>query len=186
MTPNTTYGGPHATKVSVLQEVPFTSDTAELNAVKAGKVDLGYVPLGDVPQMSSLTGTYNEFGYSDFGWSYVAYNFKDTTGDFNNIINKLYVRQAMAHLEDQAGYIKAFFNGAGGQAFGPVPSIPESPFTAVERHDEPVPVQPLRRGDPAEGQRLEHRSERHGHLRQAGHRCRGVRGRHSGGHEAGM
>ena len=45
MTPNTTYGGPHATKVSVLQAVPFTSDTAELNAVKAGKVDLGYVPL---------------------------------------------------------------------------------------------------------------------------------------------
>jgi len=142
MTPNTTYGGPHATKVSVLQAVPFTSDTAELNAVKAGKVDLGYVPLGDIPQMSSLTGTYNEFGYSDFGWSYVAYNFKDPTGDFNNIIAQLYVRQAMAHLEDQVGYIKAFFNGAGGQAFGPVPSIPQSPFTPSNAMTNPYPFNP--------------------------------------------
>jgi peptide/nickel transport system substrate-binding protein len=139
MTPNATYGGPHATKESVFQGVPFTSDTAEFNAVKAGKIDLGYVPLGDVPQVSGLTGTYNEFGYSTFGWSYVAYNFKDTTGDFNNIIDKLYIRQAIAHLEDQVGYIKAFFNGAGGQAFGPVPSIPQSPFTPSNALTNPYP-----------------------------------------------
>ena len=142
MTPDASYGGPHATKESVFQAVPFTSDTAELNAVKAGKIDLGYVPLGDVPQMSSLTGTYNEFGYSDFSWSYVAYNFKDPTGDFNNIIDKLYVRQAMAHLEDQPGYIKAFFNGAGGQAFGPVPSIPQSPYTPSNAMTNPYPFNP--------------------------------------------
>jgi peptide/nickel transport system substrate-binding protein len=142
MTPNATYGGPHATKVSVLQAVPFTSDQAEFNAVKAGKIDLGYVPLPDVPQVSSLSGTYNEFGYSDFGWSYVAYNFKDTTGDFDNIIDKLYVRQAIAHIEDQVGYIKAFFNGAGGQAFGPVPSIPQSPFTPSNAMTNPYPFNP--------------------------------------------
>jgi peptide/nickel transport system substrate-binding protein len=142
MTPNPTYGGPHATKESVVQEVPFTSDTAEFNAVKAGKIDLGYVPLPDVPQVSSLTGTYNEFGYPDFGWTYVTYNFKDTTGDFNNIIDKLYIRQAVAHLEDQQGYIKAFFNGAGGQAFGPVPSIPQSPYTPSNALTNPYPFNP--------------------------------------------
>ena len=122
--------------------MPFTSDTAEFNAVKAGKVDLGYVPLGDVPQVASLSATYNEFGYSDFGWSYVAYNFKDPTGDFNNIIGQLYVRQAIAHLEDQAGYIKAFFNGAGGQAYGPVPSIPQSPYTPANAMTNPYPFNP--------------------------------------------
>jgi peptide/nickel transport system substrate-binding protein len=142
MTPNASYGGPHATKESVFQGVPFTSDTAELNAVKAGKVNLGYVPLGDVPQVASLSSTYNEFGYSDFGWSYVAYNFKDPTGDFNNIIKQLYVRQAIAHLEDQAGYIKAFFNGAGGQAYGPVPSIPQSPYTPANAMTNPYPFNP--------------------------------------------
>ena len=87
-------------------------------------------------------GTYNEFGYSDFGWSYVAYNFKDPTGDFNNIIGQLYVRQAIAHLEDQAGYIKAFFNGAGGQAYGPVPSIPQSPYTPANAMTNPYPFNP--------------------------------------------
>lgn len=139
LTPNPAYGGPHATKESVAQFVPFTSDEAEFNAVKAGKIDVGYVPLPDVPQVSSLASSYNEFGYSDFGWSYVAYNFKDTTGDFNNIIKQLYIRQAIAHLENEAGYIKAFFNGAGGQAFGPVPSIPQSPFTPSNAMTNPYP-----------------------------------------------
>ena len=139
MAPNTTYGGPHATKESTISAVSFTSDDAEFNAVKAGKIDVGYVPLRDVPQLASLTGTYNEFGYSDFGWNYVAYNFKDTTGDFNNIIGQLYIRQAVAHLEDQAGYIKAFFNGAGGQAYGPVPSIPQSPYTPSNAMTNPYP-----------------------------------------------
>jgi peptide/nickel transport system substrate-binding protein len=139
MTPNPAYAGPHATKVSTINFVSFTSDTAEFNAVKAGKIDVGYVPLPEVPQASSLSGSYNEFGYSDFGWTYVAYNFKDPTGDFNNIIGQLYIRQAVAHLENQPGYIKAFFNGAGGQAFGPVPSIPQSPFTPSNAMTNPYP-----------------------------------------------
>jgi peptide/nickel transport system substrate-binding protein len=100
MAPNTSYGGPHAATESNFQVVPFTSDQAEYNAIKAGSIDAGYVPLNDVPQSQSLTSTYNEFGYSGFGWNYITYNFKDTTGDFNNIIDKLYIRQALAHLEN--------------------------------------------------------------------------------------
>jgi peptide/nickel transport system substrate-binding protein len=107
--------------------------------LKSGSIDAGYVPLTDVPQSQSLTSTYNEFGYSDFGWNYITYNFKDTTGDFNNIIDKLYIRQALAHLEDEPGYIHAFFNGAGGQAYGPVPQSPSSPFTPANAATDPYP-----------------------------------------------
>src|ERR1700722_12521198 len=139
MAPNATYGGPHATTESNFQVVPFTSDQSEYNAVKSGSVALGYVPLTDVPQASSLTSSYNEFGYSGWGWSYVAYNFKDTTGGFNNIIDKLYIRQALAHLEDEPGYIHAFMNGAAGQAFGPVPQSPASPFTPANAATNPYP-----------------------------------------------
>jgi peptide/nickel transport system substrate-binding protein len=142
MVPNTTYGGPKATTVSTVNYVPFTSDAAEFNAIKAGKIDVGYVPLNDVPQLASLSGTYNEFGYPGFGWNYVAYNFKDPTGDFNNIIDKLYIRQAIAHLENQAGYIKAFFYGAGGPAYGPVPSLPQSPYTPTNALTDPYPFSP--------------------------------------------
>jgi peptide/nickel transport system substrate-binding protein len=139
MAPNPTYGGPHATTQSSVQFVPFTSDQAEYNAVKSGSLDIGYVPLPNVPQAGTLTSTYNEFGYTGWGWSFVTYNFKDTTGDFNNIIGKLYIRQALAHLEDEPGYIKAFFNGAGGQAFGPVPELPKSPFTPSNASTNPYP-----------------------------------------------
>jgi peptide/nickel transport system substrate-binding protein len=139
MAPNPAYGGPHATTESNVQFVPFTSDQAEYNAIKSGSLDVGYVPLPDVPQAKTLTSSYNEFGYSSWSWSYVAYNFKDTTSDFNNIIDKLYIRQALAHLEDEPGYIHAFFNGAGGQAFGPVPQSPASPFTPANAATNPYP-----------------------------------------------
>jgi peptide/nickel transport system substrate-binding protein len=139
MAPNPTYGGPHATPQSNVSFVSYTSDAAEFNAVKAGQNDIAYVPLNDVPQVSSLTGTYNVFGYPGFGFNYITYNFKNPTGDFNNIIGQLYIRQAVAHLEDQAGYIKAFFYGAGGQAYGPVPSIPVSPYTPSNATTAPYP-----------------------------------------------
>jgi peptide/nickel transport system substrate-binding protein len=35
--------------------VPFTSDTAEFNAIKADSIDLGYVPPTDVPQLPQLS-----------------------------------------------------------------------------------------------------------------------------------
>ena len=97
---------------------------------------------------------YNEFGYPDFGWTTPHYNFKDTTGDFNNIVSQLYFRQAMAHLEDEPGYIKAFFHGAGGQAYGPVPASRRARSRPPTR-DQPLPVQHQRGDQPAEGARLD-------------------------------
>jgi peptide/nickel transport system substrate-binding protein len=142
LSPNATYGGPHATNVSTVTFKPFTSDAAEYNAVKSGAVTVGYVPLTDVPQMGSLSSQYNEFGYADFGWSYVTYNFADKTGGFNNIIKQLYIRQALAHLENEPGYVKAFFYAAGGQGFGPVPAIPQSPYTPSNALTNPYPYNP--------------------------------------------
>jgi len=140
MKPNPAYGGPHSAKVPTLQAVPFTSDTAEYNAVKSGNIDIGYVQTSNLPQINSIKSSgYNVFGYPDFGWEYVVYNFKDTTGDFSNIIKQLYIRQAMAHLEDEAGYIKAFFQGAGAQAYGPVPKQPTSPYAPANALTAPYP-----------------------------------------------
>ena len=139
MVPNTAYSGPHASPESNYQGVPFTSETAEWNAVKDGSIDVGFVPFQDIPQVKSVEKNYAVFGYPGFSFNYVTYNFKDTTGDFNNIINQLYVRQALAHLEDEQGYIHAFFYGAGGQAYGPVPAIPPSPYTPANATNDPYP-----------------------------------------------
>jgi peptide/nickel transport system substrate-binding protein len=140
LTPNPSYGGPHAKTISPVQAVPFTSDTAEFDAVRADSIDVGYLPLDDIKQVNIVeSGGYNVFGYPGFFFNYVTYNFADTTGDFNNIIAQLYVRQAIAHLEDEQGYIKAFFGGAGGQAYGPIPSVPSSPYTPSDAVTDPYP-----------------------------------------------
>jgi peptide/nickel transport system substrate-binding protein len=140
LTPNPSYGGPHASTISTLQAVPFTSDAAEYDAVRAGDIDVGYLPLTDIKQAKAVeAGGYNVFGYPGFFFNYVTYNFADTTGDFNNIIAQLYIRQALAHLEDEQGYIKAFFGGAGGQAYGPIPAVPASPYTPSDAVTDPYP-----------------------------------------------
>jgi peptide/nickel transport system substrate-binding protein len=140
LVPNTSYGGPHTNPVPTFQAVPFTSDTAEFNAIKAGSVDVGYVPQTDVPQLPQLSKLgYNYFGMPDFGMTFANYNFKDTTGDFNNIAAQLYFRQAMAHVEDQQGWISAFMYGAGDPAYGPIPAYPQSPYLPANAATNPYP-----------------------------------------------
>ena len=173
MSPNTSYGGPHAAKISILQAVPFTSFVAEFNAVRTGSIDVGILPLFDVKQVKIVeSGGYDVFGYPDFGFNYVVYNFRDTTGDFNNIIAQLYIRQALAHLEDEQGYIKAFFGGAGGLAYGPDPLRAQEPVYPGRRGNRPVPVQRGRRDLAAEQPRLDGQHLRHRYLREGGHRPR--------------
>jgi peptide/nickel transport system substrate-binding protein len=140
LAPNTSYSGPHTTPMSTFQAVPFTSETAEFNAIKAGSIDVGYVSPTDVPQLPQLAHLgYNYFGMPVFGMMIANYNFKDTTGDFNNIVAQLYFRQAMAHLEDQQGWISAFMDGAGDPAYGPIPAFPQSPFLPSNAATNPYP-----------------------------------------------
>ena len=140
MSPNQAYGGPHAKTVPTYSSVPFTSDAAEDDAILSGRLDVGYVPLANLPQVSKIRSAgYNIFGYPAFGWLYVVYNFKDATGDFSKIISQLYIRQAMAHLQDQPDVIKAFFYGAAAQAYGPVPVLPRSPYTPANALINPYP-----------------------------------------------
>jgi peptide/nickel transport system substrate-binding protein len=139
MVPNPAYGGPHAAVESAYQAVSFASDTAEYDAVKSGAVDIGYIPSADIADASAVKSAYNIFGYDTFGFDFVAYNFEDPTGDFDHIIGQLYIRQAIAHLQDEAGYIKAFFDGAADPAYGPVPEYPRSPYTPPDATTDPYP-----------------------------------------------
>jgi peptide/nickel transport system substrate-binding protein len=140
LTPNAAYGGPHAEAMSAFRAVPFTSPEAEFDAVRAGGVDVGFIPLFDVKEAGAVKASgYHVFGYPTFGFEYMVYNFLDKTGHFNSIIGQLYIRQAIAHLDDQAGYIKAFFGGAGGPAYGPIPALPDSPYAPADAITDPYP-----------------------------------------------
>ncbi len=140
MVPNPTYGGPVKPKFAELKAVYFTSSTAEFNALRAGKINVGGVPSADIPQVPLLRRTgYNVYGYPDLGFSYIVFNFKDKTNHWNNIISQLYVRQALAHLEDQQAIIKGVYHGAAAEAYGPVPAIPATNYVPANASTDPYP-----------------------------------------------
>jgi peptide/nickel transport system substrate-binding protein len=140
MVPNTTYGGPHVSPQSTFQGVPFTSDTAEFNAIKSKSIDVAYIDYNDVPQIPEVQRLgYSYFGIPVFGMTFANYNFKDKTGNFDSIINQLYIRQALAHLVDQQGWITAYMHGAGATAYGPIPAYPQSPYLPSNASTNPYP-----------------------------------------------
>jgi peptide/nickel transport system substrate-binding protein len=139
---NPSYTGPQKAHVASFVGVPFTSTSSEFNQLLTGKLDVGFVDYSDLPQVPKLEKDgYSVWGYPDLGFSYVIYNFKDTTGHFSNIINQLYIRQALAHLEDEPAIIssKGAFDGAAGQAYTSVPAIPSTPFTPSNATSNPYP-----------------------------------------------
>jgi len=138
MAPNAAYGGPHASPMPKFHGVPFSSDAAEFNALRTGSVDIGYVGQNNVPQLRQL-GSYDHFGAPDFGMEFAAYNYKDATGSFDRIASQLYFRQAMAHLQDQQGWISNFMHGAGAPAYGPIPAVPASPYLPAVARTNPYP-----------------------------------------------
>jgi peptide/nickel transport system substrate-binding protein len=140
MVPNPTYGGPQKAQFSTLKAEYFASSTAEFNALLSGSLNEGGVPSDSLPQVPNLKAKgYNVYGYPDLGFGYIVFNFKDTTDDWNNIVDKLYFRQALAHLQDQAAVIKGAYHGAAAQAFGPVPASPATPYVPSNAATNPYP-----------------------------------------------
>jgi peptide/nickel transport system substrate-binding protein len=139
---NPDYSGPVKPHITTLDNVAFTSTDAEFNQLLSGTLDVGFVDFSDLPQVPRLKSLgYDVWGYPDFGFNYIVYNFKDKTGDFENIISQLYIRQALAHLQDEQGVISArgMFDGAAGPAYGPVPAVPKSPFAPANALQNPYP-----------------------------------------------
>jgi len=129
MVPNPAYSGTKPS-ISKFQEVAFTSDDSEYTALRSGSLTVGLVPSTDYPQIPQLQKQgFHTFGFPGLGWDYMVFNFKDKTDHWDKIIGQLYVRQALAHLVDEQGAITGIFHGFAVSASGPVPSVPESPFT---------------------------------------------------------
>ena len=127
---NPLFGGSPKPYISTLATETFTGITPQLNALRTGSIDIAGLDFSQLGEVSALRADgYSVFGYPDLGWFGAIYNFKDKTDHFNSIISQLYIRQALAHLEDQPAYLKGIFKNAGVLAYGPVPSVPPTPFT---------------------------------------------------------
>lgn len=127
---NSAYTGPDKPKISELDELAYTTTEAEWNDVLSGKLDVAYVDYTDIPQLPKATKLgYNFYGLPSTGFEYMYFNFKDTTGSFDKIIGQLYVRQALAHLQDEQGVIKGAFKNAAVPQYSTVGTLPSSAYS---------------------------------------------------------
>jgi len=133
--PNRAYSGSPKASIAAFELEPFTTDTAEYDALHTGSLTIGYIPVQDVAQKASLERSegYSYSPWYDFGIVYFPYNFTNPT--VGPILKQLYFRQAFQSLINQPQYIKDFLAGIGTIGNGPVPVYPpknpyESPLGA--------------------------------------------------------
>ncbi len=139
LAPNTAYSGPNPPKLSIVLQ-PYTSDTAEFNALRAGAVDFGYLPVQDLAQKSLLLRQgWKLVPNPTFTITYFPYNFHNPKDGV--IFKQLYVRQAIQHLVNQPAIIKDIQKGYAVPEYGPVPQSP-NPFIDSFEKDNPYPYSP--------------------------------------------
>jgi peptide/nickel transport system substrate-binding protein len=128
--PNGAYSGSPKPRLSAVKFVPFTSDTTEYTALKAGQIDVGYVPPQDLPvkSASSALPTTNPLGsgyrlepFFPYAFEYVQPNFDNPAVGYP--LRQLYVRQALQDVMDQPGIDKTIFRGYAVPTSGPVPTF---------------------------------------------------------------
>jgi peptide/nickel transport system substrate-binding protein len=150
--PNPKYSGPQKPIISKFVEVPFTSDTAEFNALATNSIQAGYLPAEDAPQnnnaigsvgpnASQLSSNYSVTTVEPWQINYFPENF-NSTGDggmAGPIFGQTYFRQALQDGVDQTGIIKAFYKGYGVPTYGPVPAFPKNPFVSSAETSNPFP-----------------------------------------------
>jgi peptide/nickel transport system substrate-binding protein len=146
MVPNAEYGGPVKPTLTEFFEVPFTSESAEYNELKAATspnnatVDYGYIPPSDTPQRASLSSVYSFEPWTGWQITYFPENF--TNPKTGPIFDQLYFRQAMQDLVDQQTFITKAFFGYAYPTYGPVPTKPASNFVDAFEKTNPYPYDP--------------------------------------------
>jgi peptide/nickel transport system substrate-binding protein len=151
---NPTYSGPVKPTIETFKELPFTTETAEFNALVGGQVNYGYLPTVDItkngsptksgPNNPRLAANFNLYPQQGWAINYFPYNF-NSTGDGGNagaIFSQLYFRQAVQYLVDQPAYINSFGKGYGVGTYGPVPVLPSNPFASSYEKNNPYPYNP--------------------------------------------
>ncbi|EQD79383.1 extracellular solute-binding protein family 5, partial [mine drainage metagenome] len=131
--PNPLYSGPVKPRLARFEEVPFTTTTAEVDALRAGTIDFGYLPLNDLATKAELERLgYRLVAWPQYGWTGILLQYSN--GVAGRILAQLPVRQAMEHLVNMGRVLKVVLHGYGHYFSGPVPT--NGPFAnAADRHD---------------------------------------------------
>jgi peptide/nickel transport system substrate-binding protein len=159
--PNPSYSGPNKPTIKEYIEKPYTTGSAEFNALVAGTVDVGILPATVITSEATspsrpsqtvkpgsnnprLSSTYDLNPVYDWGVNFFPYNFKSTgdTGQAGKIFSQLYFRQAFQRLVDQPAYIDRLEHGYAVPTYGPVPLWPHNPYSSRFEGTNPYPYSP--------------------------------------------
>jgi len=143
MVPNKSYSGPIKPKLSEFKEVPFTTDAAEYDVLRApsgsSSVTVGYIPTEDLPSkpLGASVGKNPLSGYYlapqvTWGVSYYTLNEQSTIGDHAAIFKQLYFRQALAYLMNQPADLAGPLKGYGVTQNGPIGSYPATSWLSPQ------------------------------------------------------
>ncbi len=123
--PNKNYSGPAKPRVSQFVEVPFTSQDAEYNALRAGDLTVGYLPPSDYSTVSEIKSEgYNVAPWKVYGFNSIFINFNNPT--VGPAFRQLYIRQALQYLLNQQLQISKVFSGYAQPDYGMVVNGPAS------------------------------------------------------------
>ncbi len=138
---NLRYSGPATGSLHAIRIDTYTSDTAEFDQLLSSGVDFGYIPDNDAAQVPRVKGDgYSVQAWPAWGINYVFLNF--AAPGAGPIYSQLYIREAMQHLINQAGYISSFLQGYAYPTYGPVPLQPSSQFVSSQQNKNPYPYDP--------------------------------------------
>lgn len=141
--PNKEYSGPDKPILDRVNNVPYTTDTAELNALRSGSsVTVGTLPLNDISQKGILTSEGYAVASVPFpGVAEIMPNLYNASA--GPVLRQLYVRQALEDLIDGKQIVSKVYNGYADPGNGPVPvqAFP-SWVSALEKSGGPYPYSP--------------------------------------------
>jgi peptide/nickel transport system substrate-binding protein len=145
LVPNTAYSGPDKPHIAKFEEIPYTSSTAEFNAVLSGGVSLGYVPLNDLTETSRVQGVgYRIVRSAIEAANMLSLNYHSPV--VGPLVKQLYIREALNDVMDQPAQIKAVLHGNGGYPdYGPVPPEPPNPYMAPLQKKSPFNIAAARK-----------------------------------------
>ncbi|MGH9066102.1 MAG: peptide ABC transporter substrate-binding protein [Acidimicrobiales bacterium] len=129
LVPNRNFSGPVKPTISKFEMKPFTSDTAEFNVLRSGNLDVGYLPLNDLKQLSALKSLgYKTASSYPLHIDFIVPNL--TSIQVGSMLSQLYIRQAMQELIPQKLIVQKAYNGYAQPGAGPVPVKPPSPYVS--------------------------------------------------------
>jgi peptide/nickel transport system substrate-binding protein len=143
--PNKSYSGPEKPALSSWVNTAYTTDTAELDALRAGgSLDVGTLPLNDVQQVAELKSEgYTIASQPLPGVASITPNLYNT--QVGTVLQQLYVRQAMEDLIDRPQIVAKVYDGYADPGNGPVPVQAFSQWASpLEKSGGPYPYDPAK------------------------------------------